>query len=271
MVNIAKRWNSQKHNHEEVFQYAKSYGLDFIETLCAPSCLSILDRITPDYLKVASRDLTNDPLLHALAETRIPMIISTGMAGKAELDAALATISRYHEDISILHCVSQYPTDPIHVNLETIRYLQQHYGQYRIGYSDHTIGISVPVAASAIGAEIIEKHVTIDRRMKGSDHACSLGPDGVLRMVRDIRLLDLSMGMPNIFVSEGVSASREKLQRSVATVRTIAAGETIAEQDIQLLSPGDGFRWSERAAVVGRTAAMNIPKNEIIYAHMLVD
>lgn len=257
--------------HAEIFEYAKSYGLDFVETLCSPSCVSLLDHFTPDYLKVASRDLNNEPLLHALAETRIPIIISTGMAGQDELDAAIATISRYHENISILHCVSQYPTDPVNVNLETISYLKQHYGRFRIGYSDHTIGISVPVAASALGAEIIEKHVTIDRRMKGSDHACSLGPDGVLRMVRDIRLLDLSMGEEGMFVADGVAAARQKLERSIATVRTIAAGDVIKEDDIHLLSPGDGFRWSERDSVVGQRAAQNIPQDEIIYRHMLTD
>ena len=91
--------------HFEVYKHAKSLGLDFVETLCAPGCLSLLKLFTPDYLKVASRDLTNLPLLEVLAETKIPIIISTGMAGKKELDEAIETIGRYHEDISILHCV----------------------------------------------------------------------------------------------------------------------------------------------------------------------
>ena len=117
---------------------------------------------TPDRLKVASRDLTNLPLLEALAETKIPIILSTGMAGKKELDDALEIISRFHENISILHCVSQYPTHPDHLNLRTIDYLKKHYGKYTIGFSDHTIGIAAPVVAVGMGAEIIEKHVTIE-------------------------------------------------------------------------------------------------------------
>ena len=106
--------------HFEVYKYAKSLGLDFVETLCAKGCLSMLRLFTPDRLKVASRDLTNLPLLEALAETRIPIILSTGMAGKKELDEALAVITKYHDNIAILHCVSQYPTEPDTCSLSAI-------------------------------------------------------------------------------------------------------------------------------------------------------
>ena len=143
--------------HYEVYKYAKEKGLDFVETLCAKGCMSLLKLFTPDYLKVASRDLTNLPLLAAMAETKIPIILSTGMAGRQELDNALDTITRYHSNISILHCVSQYPTHPDNLNLKTISYLKKHYSQYPIGFSDHTIGISAPVVAVGMGAEIIEK------------------------------------------------------------------------------------------------------------------
>ena len=255
--------------HFEIYQYAKNVGLEFVETLCAPGCLSLLELFTPDYLKVASRDLTNLPLLDAMAATKIPIIVSTGMAGKAELDQALECISKHHEEISILHCVSQYPTHPKNVNLRTIDYLKENYPQFRVGYSDHTIGISVPVAAVAMGAEIIEKHVTIDRRMKGSDHAGSLGPDGVMRMTRDIRLMDMSLGEKDIFVAEGIETARKKLQRSIATRRPINPGELISEDDIHLLSPGDGFSWSDREKVVGRKAKQAIATNEIIYSELL--
>lgn len=153
--------------HFEVYRHAKEKGLEFVETLCATGCLSLLKLFTPDRLKVASRDLTNLPLLAAMAETRIPIVLSTGMAGKKELDDALDVITRYHSDISILHCVSQYPTQPDNLNLRTISYLKKHYGQYTIGFSDHTIGISAPIVALGMGAEIIEKHITIDPVYEG--------------------------------------------------------------------------------------------------------
>lgn len=251
--------------HFEVYQYAKSLGLDFVETLCAPSCLSMLKLFNPDKLKVASRDLTNLPLLSALAETKIPMIVSTGMAGQSELDDALNEITRYHNQVSILHCVSEYPTQPKNVNLNTIAFLQKNYGEYTIGYSDHTVGISVPVAAVAMGAEIIEKHITLDRRMKGTDQQGSLGPDGLNRMVRDIRTLEQSMGREEIFISDDVDTAKTKLERSVASIRDLKAGETISETDIHLLSPGDGIKWTNRKQVVGKVVNKDIAKNEVIY------
>lgn len=255
--------------HFEIYQHAKSKGLKVVETLCAVGTLSLLKLFTPDFLKVASRDLTNLPLLEAMAETKIPVILSTGMGGKKELDDALNTFTKYHSNISILHCVSEYPTQPQNVNLNTILYLKENYSNYKIGYSDHTIGISAPVAAVAMGAELIEKHVTIDRRMKGTDQAGSLGPDGVNRMIRDIRVTEMSMGVKDIFISESVNGSKIKLERSIATKRLIKAGEIITLNDIHLLSPGDGFKWNEKEKVIGKKAKVEIAENEIIYSNII--
>lgn len=255
--------------HFEVYRHAKSFGLDFVETLCAVGCLSMLRLFRPDYLKVASRDLTNLPLLQALAETRIPIILSTGMAGRKELDDALEVVTREHEQISILHCVSQYPTRPENVNLLTVSWLKKNYARYTIGYSDHTIGISTPVAAVAMGARIIEKHITLDRRMKGTDQAGSLGIDGINRMMRDIRVMEMQLGTEDIFISEGVEMAKVKLERSIATKRHIRAGEVITEADLHMLSPGDGFKWAQKADVIGRKATSDIPADEVIYAQML--
>ena len=169
--------------HFELYKYAKSKDLDFVETLCAIGCLSMIELFEPDYLKVASRDLTNLPLLNAMAETRIPMILSTGMGGEKEIDEALEIITKHHESVSILHCLSQYPTEYKNINLKSITYLQNRYSGFKIGYSDHSIGISIPIAAVAMGATIIEKHITLDRSMKGTDQAGSLAPDGMFRMV----------------------------------------------------------------------------------------
>lgn len=250
--------------HFEVYKHAKSLGLDFVETLCAPGCTTMFRYFEPDYLKVASRDLTNLPLLDVLGETKIPIIISTGMAGKRELDNALETIGRHHENISILHCVSEYPTHPDNANLNTIKYLLNNYSKYTIGYSDHTIGISAPVAAVAMGAKIIEKHITLDRRMKGTDQKGSLGPDGVHRMVRDIRLIERSMGVEDIYIAKDVSTAKEKLERSIASKIAISKGQTITEDMLQMLSPGSGYKWAELDKVVGKKALIDISKDEII-------
>ncbi len=255
--------------HFEVYQLAKEKGLDFIETLTAPGTLSLLKLFTPDRLKVASRDLTNLPLLEAMAETKIPIILSTGMGGKKEIDDALEVITKYHDNISILHCLSEYPAQYKNINLKTITYLKKQYPQYSIGYSDHSIGIAVPVAAVALGAEIIEKHITIDRQLKGTDHAGSLGIDGLWRMVRDIRNIELALGEENIFVPEAVESARKKLERSIATKKELPAGHVLREEDLHLLSPGDGFKWRDRELIIGRKLVQAIPANEIIYEKYL--
>jgi sialic acid synthase len=256
--------------HHELFNYSKQKGLDFIETLCSIGCLSLLKVFTPDKLKVASRDLTNIPLLSALSETKIPIIISTGMAGRKELDVAVDLISKYHTKISILHCVSQYPTEYQNVNLKTIEFLKNNYSDYTIGYSDHTIGIATPLAAVAMGAEIIEKHITIDRQMKGTDQLGSLAIDGIYRMVRDIRNLELSLGYEDIFIDDNVKSARVKLERSIATNKALEVGDIINESDIHLLSPGNGFKWSEKNNVIGKKVLKAIPKNEIIYNDLII-
>jgi sialic acid synthase len=255
--------------HYEVYLYAKEKGLDFVETLCAKGCFTIFRHFSPDKLKVASRDLTNLPLLEAMAETRIPMILSTGMGGKEELDNALNVITKYHSNITILHCLSQYPSEYKNINLNTIPYLKKTYPDYTIGYSDHSIGIAVPVVAVALGAEVIEKHITLDRNMKGTDQKLSLGPDGIARMTRDIRNIEQAMGEEGMFISDAVKETRIKLERSIASLREIKKGETITLDMIHLLSPGDGFKWVEKEEVIGKKAKADIPADEIIYPNMI--
>ncbi|MDR7208992.1 N-acetylneuraminate synthase family protein [Flavobacterium piscis] len=255
--------------HFEIYNYAKSYGLDFVETLCAIGCLSLLKLFTPDKLKVASRDLTNLPLLNAMAETKIPIILSTGMGGVREIDNALDVIVKYHNNIGILHCVSEYPTRYENVNLNTIKYLQKNYSDFIIGYSDHTIGIATPIAAVAMGSEIIEKHITLDRLMKGTDQAGSLAVEGIERMVRDIRNLELSIGKEEIFIADSVHSAKVKLERSIATLKDLKKGHVISEVDLHLLSPGDGLKWDEKEQLIGQVLKQDVSANEIIYSDFI--
>lgn len=255
--------------HFEIYKYAKSKGLDFVETLCSPTCLSILKFFTPDRLKVASRDLSNLPLLSSLAETKIPIILSTGMSDQRDLDIALEIITNYHDNISILHCVSQYPTHPENANLNTIKYLIDRYSKFDIGYSDHTIGISAPVIAVGMGAKIIEKHITLDRNMKGTDQSGSLGIDGMNRMVRDIRIAEKFLGKEDIFIDKSTESAKVKLERSIATKIDLKKGQIIKESDIFLLSPGDGIKWKDRDLVIGKKIKQDIGEHQIIYPNLL--
>ena len=255
--------------HFEIYKYAKSKGLDFVETLCSPTCLSILKFFTPDRLKVASRDLSNLPLLSSLAETKIPIILSTGMSDQRDLDIALEIITNYHDNISILHCVSQYPTHPENANLNTIKYLIDRYSKFDIGYSDHTIGISAPVIAVGMGAKIIEKHITLDRNMKGTDQSGSLGIDGMNRMVRDIRIAEKFLGKEDIFIDKSTESAKVKLERSIATKINLKKGQIIKESDIFLLSPGDGIKWKDRGLVIGKKIKQDTGEHQIIYPILL--
>ncbi len=255
--------------HYEIYGYAKEKQLDFIETLCATGCLSMLKYFTPDKLKVASRDLTNLPLLDALAETKIPIILSTGMAGERELDTALERILRYHNHIAILHCLSQYPSEYHNINLNTIPFLMEKYAGFTIGYSDHSMGIVIPAVAVALGAQIIEKHITLDRNMKGTDHKVSLGTEGIFRMVRDIRNVEQAMGEKKMVISASVKEAQEKLERSIATRTHLIKGTILCETDLHMLSPGDGFKWNDLDKVVGKKLRCDIPANEVIYPNMI--
>ena len=256
--------------HFELYLYAKDKGLDFVETLCAIGCLSLLDLFTPDKLKVASRDLTNLPLLERMAETKIPIILSTGMGGVKELDKALEVITKYHDKVSILHCLSQYPSEYQNINLNTIIFLKKQYSKFEIGYSDHSIGIAIPLAAVAMGATIIEKHITLDRTMKGTDQAGSLAPNGMWRMVRDIRNLEDSFGVESLSINPVVESAKIKLERSIASLSNLKKGYIIKEQDLHLLSPGDGFKWIERDKVIGKMLNQDLNKDEIIYPSILL-
>ncbi len=255
--------------HFELYQYAKDKGLDFVETLCAIGCLSMLKLFTPDRLKVASRDLTNLPLLNAMAETKIPLVISTGMGGVKEIDDGLEVITKHHNQVTILHCLSQYPSEYKNINLKSIHYLKERYDGFEIGYSDHSIGIAIPMAAVAMGATTIEKHITLDRTMKGTDQAGSLAPDGMRRMVRDIRNLEMALGEMKKERSEAVVSAKVKLERSIATKRDMKKGEVISEADVHLLSPGDGFQWAHKGMVFGKTLNQDVPADEVIYESMI--
>ena len=255
--------------HYEIYKYTKSKGLDFVETLCGIGCTSMFKYFEPDRLKVASRDLTNLPLLNVLAETKIPIILSTGMGGPKELDNALEIISKHHNNISILHCLSQYPSDYQNINLLTIPYLQKRYPEYTIGYSDHSIGIVIPVAAVTLGADIIEKHITLDRNMRGTDQAGSLAPDGVYRMMRDIRNLEQAFGTEDMFVDDSVKEARVKLERSIASKESLRKGHVFIQSDLHMLSPGNGIKWINRNDIIGKTLNIDLPKDEVIYPNMI--
>ena len=165
--------------------------------------------------------------------------------------------------LSILHCISEYPTPIKRAQINSINALKKF--KYVVGFSDHTEGNICTMSAVTLGAKIIEKHITLDRRMKGTDQVGSLGPDGLYRMVRNIRTIDKSFGLEEISIAQDTKIAKQKLERSIATNKKLFAGHTILEKDIHLLSPGDGLRWSQKSLVIGRRLKSDIAANELIY------
>jgi len=245
--------------HIELFKYAKSKGLDFVETLTSIKTLELLEYINVKYIKVASRDLVNIPLLDAIGKTKKPVILSTGMGGIPEIDRAVETINRYHENITILHCLSQYPADYHNLNLNSIPFMKDRY-KYTIGYSDHSIGIVAPVVAVALGAEVIEKHITLSHSLKGSDHKCALEPDGLWRMARDIRNIEMAFGKYKKEISDSVKPFRKKLERSLCSKIAFKRGDILKENNLIMLSPGGGLKWDERTKILKKKAKQDIDK-----------
>tara|TARA_Y100000593_G_C4302946_1_gene334305 strand:+ start:627 stop:1697 length:1071 start_codon:yes stop_codon:yes gene_type:complete len=254
--------------HVELGEYIRSKGIDFVNTLCSPKTLRLLDDTVIDKVKVASKDLTNIPFLIELAKRKVPVILSTGMASSSDLDEAVKIFEKYKsEDLSILHCISQYPAEFDRLNLLSINKLIDKYGdRYTIGYSDHSMGIHVPIAAVAMGARIIEKHVTLDRSMKGTDHPVSAEPHEMKQMIHDIRTLESSFGQYDIFRDEACLPNVFKLSKSLATKNDMKEGDLIKMDDLHLLSPGDGLKWTENdlKKVVGKKITKDMEKNTIL-------
>ncbi|HEG42742.1 MAG TPA: shikimate dehydrogenase [Phycisphaerales bacterium] len=251
--------------HKELEVYAHEKGLDFIETLCSPGCLELLETVKVDVVKIASRDVTNIPLLNELGKLKIDVIISSGMCSLQELQDALGILSETPKKIAVLHCISQYPAQYENINLSSIPYLKELFPESTIGYSDHSIGIVVPVAAVALGASIIEKHITLNRSMKGSDHAGSLEPEGLWRIVRDIRNIEKAMGVRQQDFHPAIRSSREKLARSLAIQIPLAKGETLRESYLCMRSPGNGMSWEERKSIIGKKAKHDLPANTLLH------
>jgi len=256
--------------HKELFDYARSINIDIFSTPFDKSAVDFLEQFNPSAYKIASFEITDYELVRYTASKGKPIIISTGVATIDEIqDVVDICRSVGNHNIILLKCTSEYPAKLDEANLKTIPNMRDTFGVYVIGFSDHTIGIAAPVVAVGMGAKIIEKHITIDRNMKGTDQAGSLGPDGVYRMVRDIREAEKWLGIEDIYIDKEVLSAKIKLERSVATKRDLKVGEIIKEEDLHLLSPGDGYKWSQRNEIVGKTLKIEVPKNELIYPDMI--
>ena len=244
--------------HVALRERAASHGLLCLTTASDPPSVELALQLNVDGLKIASRDLTNTPLVEQVARSGRPIILSTGMSAWSEVDTAVAQLEEADASFALLQCTSLYPTPLGEVHLRSMTSLAARYKKL-VGFSDHTTSWLLPPVAVALGAVIIEKHFTLDRGMKGTDHACSLEPDELRRMVADIRNVEMAMGRSDKPVAHQIGAVRAKLGRSLATRAALPAGTFLDESSFVMKSPGHGLSWSDRTRLLGRRTARDIP------------
>jgi len=258
--------------HKELAQYAQDKGLIYFSTVCDIPSLKELETINTPLYKVASRDITNIPLIEEMAKTNKPIILSTGLATISDLDHAVKVIKKYHNKFALLNCTSEYPAEYKHIHLRRMNTLKKRYNCV-VGYSGHTVGIVMPVIAVALGASIVEKHITLARYMKGTDHSGSLEFQGLYRVVRDIRNLELALGKESLRekLEEYLIPTKTKLMRSLVSKQLIKKGQVITEDMITLKSPGDGIIWRERNSILGKRAKFDIDEDLQLTLDMVED
>ena len=247
-------------------QYCKNKGIGFLSTPFDEESIEFISSLKPDFMKVPSGEITDLPYLRKMASTGISMIISTGMSTMKDIKNALVPFieSGYTADnLYILHCTTQYPTPYEDVNLLAIKTLSEKFG-FPVGYSDHTRGIEVPIAAVALGALIIEKHFTISRNMKGPDHRASLEPKELAEMVRGIRNVEIALGNGEKIITDSEKSNIKAARRSIVSKKFIRKGEIITEDKITVKRPGDGLSPMLWDSILGTQAIRDFNPDELI-------
>jgi len=245
----------------QLVDYCRKKKITFLCSAFDPESADFLEKLDIPAYKVASADLTNLPLLDHLVEKRKPLIISTGMSRMEEVETTVAFLKERQAEFALLHCNSTYPAAFEDINLRFMDRLRQ-FG-VPVGYSGHERGIAVSTVAAALGANILERHITLDRTMDGPDHAASLEPQGFKKMVRDIHQVGLALGAgEEKFISRGEILNREVLGKCLVANRTIQPGEQITAEKISVKGPALGLSPQRYPELVGRTAKRVIEEDE---------
>ncbi len=256
MIPLLKRVELPEQAFCRLREKASELGVDFICTPFDTASADFLNKLHMDAFKIASADLTNSLLLEHVASSGLPMIVSTGMSTWNEIEHAVRLLKNANVPFALLHCRSVYPVWPRDVNLRMINRLKE-FG-VAVGYSGHDLGITISLVAASMGASIIEKHLTLDRRQEGPDHKVSLEPYEFKRLVRDIRIADQAAGKGKRFILRGEILNRELFGKSLVAATDIPAGTTITERMIEVKGPGKGVAPLHIDKLVGSRAPRNI-------------
>lgn len=251
-------------NFRELQKYAKEKKIEFLSTPFDIPSVDFLESIEVPYFKIPSGEITNLPYLIRIAETGKKIILSTGMAEMDEIAEAIRVLKENGAgEISLLHCNTEYPTPMEDVNLKAMLTLKDRFG-VRVGYSDHTKGIEVPIAATALGAEIIEKHFTLDHNMEGPDHKASLEPDELKVMVEKIRNIEKALGSGIKTASNSEKKNIDIARKSIVARKKIAKGELLTEDNLAVKRPGNGISPMKWFEILGTTAIRDFEEDEMI-------
>ena len=245
-------------------EFCENIHIMFVSTPFDNLSIDFLSSFNMPFWKIPSGEITNYPYLVKIAKTKKKVILSTGMSNLDEVENAFSLLKKSGtEDISILHCTSQYPTPFEDVNLNVIPMLKEKF-HVTVGYSDHTMGIEIPIAAVAMGARIIEKHFTLDRNMEGPDHKASLEPNELKKMVTSIRNIEMALGDGEKKVSKSERENIIIARKSIVASKKIKKGEILTSENVTTKRPGSGInpmRWNE---VIGTVAIRDFEEDEII-------
>ena len=245
-------------HHANLKRYCEQVGIEFMSTAYDVAAAQFLGDLGVRRIKIASADIINRPLLEAVAHTGLPVIQSTGMATLSEVERAIGLLlASGTQDLTLLHCVTSYPLAPDQVNMRWMETLRRAF-QLPTGYSDHTMGIEMPVMAVSLGAVMIEKHLTLDRGMDGPDHAASLEPDQFRDMVSVIRNVEQAVGSARFGRAAQEEENTFHMRRSLHAAKPIRAGQAIKREDLAVLRPSEGLDPWLMETVVGRKARVDI-------------
>ncbi len=247
----------------ELASYCNRIGITFLSTPFDLESIELLDKLQ-NIWKIPSGEITNYPYLVKIANTKKDIILSTGMSTLEEVDAAIDVLKQNGSGkITVLHCTTSYPTAMQDVNLNAMLTLKDHC-QCQVGYSDHTLGIEVPIAAVAMGATVIEKHFTLDRSMEGPDHIASLEPDELKKMVNSIRNIEMAFGNAQKLLTESERNNSLVARKSIVAAKYIKKGELFSEKNITTKRPGNGLSPMLWNSVVGKKAEKDFCEDELI-------
>lgn len=263
---MLKELELSEEQHFELIEYCNKKGIKFFSTAFDMDSIDFLTSLNLGLWKIPSGELTNYPYVKKIASFGEPVILSTGMSSTEEISDTvnlLVSCGLPKEKITILHCNTEYPTPMCDVNLLAMNSIKKRF-QTEIGYSDHTVGIEVPIAAVALGAKVIEKHFTLDRNLPGPDHKASLEPSELKAMVSAIRNIEQALGSEEKKVSSSEMKNKAVARKSIVAAKAIKAGEMFSEENLTVKRPGIGISPMKWESVIGQVAIRDFEQDELI-------